>query len=317
MSFKITSTGSCVPEKIVTNEDLEKILDTSSEWIFERTGIKARHICANETAEDMAIAAAKSALDVANTKPEELDFILCATVSAPYVCPSLACLVQSGVGADCPAMDIVAACSGFPYMLDTAAGFFARGKVKKMLVVGAEQMSRVLDWTDRGTAVIFGDGAGACVLEPGDNYLASRLWAKGDSDTIKIPTKIGISPFFTGQEDKPLVHMKGQETFKFAVSTMASDIKKCIADAGIAESDVAHVIPHQANQRIIDAAIKRLKIPAERYVINIDRVGNTSAASIPIALDELNKSGKLKRGDIIVLSAFGGGLSSASCVIIW
>ena len=317
MSFKIISTGSYVPEKIVTNEDLEKILDTSSEWIIERTGIKARHICTDETAEDMAVAAAKRALDAADTKPEELDFILCATVSPPYVCPNLACLIQSGIGADCPAMDIVAACSGFPYMLDTAAGFFARGKVKKMLVVGAEQMSRVLDWTDRGTAVIFGDGAGACVLEAGDNYLASHLWAKGDSDTIKIPTKIGISPFFTGKEDKPLVQMKGQETFKFAVSTMVSDIKKCISEAGIDEADVDHVIPHQANQRIIDAAIKRLKIPAGRYVINIDRFGNTSAASIPIALDELNKSGKLMRGDIIVLSAFGGGLSSASCVITW
>ena len=202
-------------------------------------------------------------------------------------------------------------------MLDTAAGFFARGKVKKMLVVGSEQMSRIIDWTDRSTAVIFGDGAAACVLEAGDNYLASRLFSKGDSDTIKIPTNIGISPFFTGEQDKPLVQMKGQETFKFAVSTMVSDIRKCVADAGLAESDIDHVIPHQANMRIIDAAIKRLKIPAERDVVNISRYGNTSAASIPIALDELNKSGKLKRGDTIVLSSFGGGLSSAACVFRW
>ena len=317
MSFKIVSTGSYVPEKIVTNEELTEILDTSNEWIVERTGINARHVCTDETAEDMGIAAAKRALHAAGATADQLDFILCATVSPPYVCPNLASLIQAGIGADCPAMDIYAACSGFPFMLETAAGFFARGKAKKMLVVGAEQMSRVLDWTDRATAVIFGDGAGACVLEAGDNYLASRLYSKGDKETIKIPTKIGISPFFTGEEDKPLVFMKGQETFKFAVSTMASDIKKCIADAGIEQSRVDHVIPHQANQRIIDAAIKRLKIPADRYVVNINRYGNTSAASIPIALDELNQSGKLKRDDIVVLSSFGGGLSSASCVIRW
>ena len=317
MSFRIVSTGSYVPERIVTNHELEEILDTSDQWIVERTGIKARRICTNETAEDLAIKAARRTLESGNTSPEELDLILCATVSGSCICPNMASVVQLGLGASCPAMDINAACSAFIFLLDTAAGFFARGKMKKILIVGAEQMSRILDWADRSTAVIFGDGAGACLLEAGENYLASKLYTKGDRDTIKIPNKIGISPFFTGEEDKPFVQMKGQETFKFAASTMASDIREVVQAAGISESDIDHVIPHQANLRIIDAAIRRIDIPPERYVVNIDRFGNTSAASIPIALDELNSAGKIKRGDIMVLSAFGGGLASAACVIRW
>ena len=317
MSFRIISTGSYVPERIVTNCELEEILDTSDQWIVERTGIKARHVCTNETAEDLAIKAAQRTLESGNTSPEELDLILCATVSGPNVCPNLASVVQLGLGANCPAMDINAACSAFIFLLDTAAGFFARGDMKKILIVGAEQMSRILDWTDRTTAVIFGDGAGACLLEAGENYLASKLYTKGDRDTIKIPNKIGISPFFTGEEDKPFVQMMGQETFKFAASTMASDIREVAQTAGISESDIDHIIPHQANLRIIDAAKNRLDIPPERYVVNIDRFGNTSAASIPMALDELNSAGKIKRGDTLVLSAFGGGLASAACVIRW
>jgi 3-oxoacyl-[acyl-carrier-protein] synthase-3 len=317
MSFRIVSTGSYVPERIVTNQELEGILDTSDQWIVERTGIKARHICTNETAEDLAVNAAQLALESGNTSPEELDLILCATVSAPYACPSLASVVQLGLGATCPAMDINAACSAFIFLLDTAAGFFARGNMKKILVVGAEQMSRILDWTDRSTAVIFGDGAGACLLEAGENYLASKLFTKGDRDTIKIPSKIGISPFFEGEQDKPFVQMEGQETFKFAASIMAADIREVAQTAEISESDIDHVIPHQANLRIIDAAKRRLDIPPEHYVVNIDKFGNTSAASIPMALDELNSAGKIKRGDILALSAFGGGLSSAACVIRW
>ena len=317
MSFRIISTGSYVPERIVTNHELEEILDTSDQWIVERTGIKARHICTNETAEDLAIMAAQRTLESGNTSPEELDLILCATVSGANVCPNLASVVQLGLDANCPAMDINAACSAFIFLLDTAAGFFSRGDMKKILIVGAEQMSRILDWTDRTTAVIFGDGAGACLLEAGENYLASKLYTKGDRDTIKIPNKIGISPFFTGEEDKPFVQMMGQETFKFAASVMASNIREVAQTAGISESDIDHIIPHQANLRIIDAAKNRLDIPPERYVVNIDRFGNTSAASIPMALDELNSAGKLKRGDTLVLSAFGGGLASAACVIRW
>lgn len=317
MSFRVVSTGSYVPQRIVKNQELEQILDTTDQWIIERTGIHSRHICTDETAEELAVGAARHALNEVSLDPLELDLIICATVSAPYISPNLASLVQAGIGARCPALDINAACSAFIYMLETAAAYFARGKVKKVLVVGAEQMSRILDWTDRNTAVIFGDAAAACVLESGDNYLASRLYSKGDKEIIKIPTKTGNSPFFCGEEDKPLIQMKGQETFKFAVSIMASDILDVISEARLTESDIDYVIPHQANKRIMDAAMRKINIPYQRCVINIERFGNTSAASIPLALDELNKSGKLQRGDNLVMTAFGGGLASAACVLRW
>ena len=316
MSFRIVSTGSYAPSNVVKNQDLETILDTTDQWITERTGIKTRHLSVEETAIDFGIEAARKALESGDTRPEELDLIICATVSEPYACPSVAAMVQAGIGASCPAFDVSAACSGFIFALDTAAGFFARG-MKKILVIGAEQMSRIIDWRDRMTAVIFGDGAGAALLEAGEGYITSKLHTKGGADVIKIPTHIGISPFFKGEQEKPLVHMKGQETFKFAVSVMVADIAAVTKQAGLAQSDIAHVIPHQANLRIIDAAKRRLDIPPERFAVNVDRYGNTSAASVPIVLDELSRTGKLVRGEYIVMSAFGGGLTSAACVIQW
>ena len=317
MSFRILSTGSYLPPRVVTNDDLAAFLDTTDQWIKERTGVRERRVCVHETAATMAIEAAKRALEAGDTAPAELDMILCATVSADTVSPNMASMVQAGIGAACPAMDINAACSGFPFALDTAAGFFARGRVLKMLVIGTEQLSRIVDWTDRGTAIIFGDGAGACLLGPGDNYLASKLYSKGGDDVIKIPTHIGISPFFEGEQERPLIHMKGQETFRFAVSAMVSDVEEVLQSAGISQAEVNHIIPHQANMRIIDAARKRLKIPADRFAVNIDRCGNTSAASIPIALDERNRAGQIAPGDILVFTAFGGGLSSGACVLRW
>lgn len=206
MSFKILGTGSYVPPRVVTNDELSTFLDTSDEWIVQRVGVKQRHVCETETAADLAYQAALKALENGNTSPEQLDMIICATVSAEDISPSIACVVQSKLGATCPAMDINAACSAFIYMLDTAAGFFARGRVKKLLVIGAERMSRLLDWTDRSTCVIFGDGAGALLLEAGDNYLASKLFAKGGDDVIKIPNFMGNSPFYKNEQIKPFVH---------------------------------------------------------------------------------------------------------------
>ena len=317
MSFRIISTGSYVPPRVVTNDELATFLDTSDQWITERTGVKERRVCVAETASALAVEAGRRALQAGNTHPEELDMIIAATVSSEYISPGVACMVQAELGATCPAMDVSAACSGFVFMLDTAAGFFARGRARKVLVVGAEQLSRVVDWQDRNTAVIFGDGAGACLLEVGDNYLTSKLYSKGGADVIKIPTSIGISPFFEGEQERPLIHMKGQETFKFAVSAMVADIQEVLETAGIDQNEVAYVVPHQANMRIIDAAKKRLHIPPERFATNMDHYGNTSAASIPIVLDELNRAGKFTRGDIVVMSAFGGGLSSGACVLRW
>lgn len=317
MSFKVLGTGSFVPPRVVTNDELSTFLDTSDEWIVQRIGVKQRHVCTTETAADLAYEAALRALENGNTKPEELDMIICATVSGEDTCPSVACMVQNKLGATCPAMDINAACSAFIYMLDTAAGFFARGRAKKMLVIGAERMSRILDWEDKATCVIFGDGAGALLLGEGENYLASKLFAKGGDNVIKIPNTMGKSPFYENEQVKPYVYMQGQETFKFAVNAMCKDLKEVIEQAGLTQGDVTYVVPHQANVRIIDAAKSRLDIPADRYCVNIDKYGNTSAASIPLVMDEINRAGKLKPGDILALTAFGGGLTSAACILKW
>lgn len=317
MSFCVLGTGSYVPPKVVTNDDLTAFLETSDEWIRERTGIQQRHVCQTESTCDLAYLAAQAALEQSGVKPEELDMILCATISGDFATPSVACVVQERLGAVCPAMDLNAACSGFLFLLDTAAGFFARGKAKKMLVIGAERISRLLDWDDRSTCVIFGDGAGAMVLGEGDRYLASHLHSKGDDEVIRTPVFEGKSPFNQRKQENPYIHMKGQETFRFAVNAMTHDLKNLIAQAGFTEEEIDWVIPHQANIRIIDAARKRLHISPERFCVNIDRYGNTSAASIPMMIDELNRSGKLNRGDLLALCAFGGGLSSAACILRW
>lgn len=317
MSFKILGTGSYVPQRVVTNDELSTFLDTSDEWISERTGIRARHISTTETTSDLAYQAAIRALENAKVSAKELDMIICATISSDLASPSVAIMVQKMIGATCPAMDISAACSGFVYALDTAAGFFERKKAKKILLLGAERLSKMLDWEDRGTCVIFADGAGAVVLGEGDNYLSSKLTAKGDDDVIKIPNYVGLSPYFTREAEKPCINMKGREVFKFAVNAMCKDVVEVLEEANLSQEDVAFVIPHQANLRIIDSVKKKLTISPEKYCYNIDRYGNTSSASIPLVLDEINREGKIKDGDYIVFSAFGGGLTTAACVIKW
>ncbi len=317
MSFKILGTGHYVPPRVVTNEEMSTMVDTSDEWITQRVGIRERRVCVNETASDLAYNAALGALEMSGTTPDELDMIICATISADDASPSLACSIQNMLGATCPAMDVSAACSGFVYLLDTAAGFFARKKVKKMLVVGAERLSRMIDFTDRNTCVIFADGAGAMVLGEGDAFLSSKLNAKGGDTVIKIPNHPGTSPFYKVETPPPYIYMNGQETFKFAVNALSADLKQVVAEAGVTVDDIAWVIPHQANMRIIDTASRRLKIPLDKFAMNIAKYGNTSSASIPIMFDELNRDGKLKDGDYLALCSFGGGLTSAACVIRW
>lgn len=317
MNFDILGTGMYVPERIVANRELETMVDTTDEWIVERVGVRERRVSTGETASDLAVEAARRALENAGTAPGELDLILCATVSGEYASPGVSCMVQSRLGAKCPAFDINAACSAFLYLLETAAGFFARGGVKKVLVVGAEQMSRIMDWTDRATCVIFGDGAGAAVLGAGTGYLDSVLQVKGGDDVIRIPRSIGASPFWKGEQEHPFIHMQGQETFKFAVSSICRDIRTLLKRSGLTVEDLRWIVPHQANRRIVEFAAERLSIPMEKFYLNIERYGNTSSASIPMALDELNRSGKLQRGDLVLMSAFGGGLASAACLIRW
>lgn len=317
MSFKIIGTGSYLPPLAVTNDDLSKTIDTSDEWITQRIGIKERRISENENTAEMGYKAALKALESSGTKAEDLDLIIAASMTGDTLSPTTAGGIQKLLGAKCPAFDMNSACSGFVYALDIAAGFFERGTVKKVLVVGSERISKIIDWKDRNTCVIFGDGAGAAVLEAGSGYIASRLFTSGGDDVIKIPTGTNLSPYYTKETEPPSVYMNGQETFKFAVSTIADDIKYLAEKANISLDDIKYIVPHQANVRIIQYASKRLKIPMDKFFVNIEHYGNTSAASIPIALDELNRQNVLKEGDLIILTAFGGGLSSASCIIKW
>lgn len=318
MSFRILGTGSALPEKVVTNDDLSRMVETSDEWITKRVGVKERRVCTTETVTDLGVTAAKAALENAGVRAEELDLIIAPTISADTISPGLGGMVQNRLGAACPAFDMNVACPGFLFGLEVAAGFFARKAVEKALVVSSERISGLLNWQDRGTCCIFGDGAGAAVLGEGDGYLASELHTKGGDDIISIPTAWNNSPFYERPPQESFIHMQGQETYKFAVTSMVNDIRSVLSKAGISGEQVKAVIPHQANYRIIQEARRRLpEIGPEKFFVNIDRVGNTSSASEPILLDELNRAGALQPGDYVVLSAFGGGLSSAACVIRW
>lgn len=317
MSFSILGTGMYVPSRVVTNEDISKLVDTNDEWIMQRVGVKERHISTNETAADMGTKAALAALENSGVTKEEIDLILVASVSGESASPSVSCMVQNQLGLSCMTMDINAACSAFVFLLETAAGFFARGKATKALIIGSERLSRIVDWEDRSTCVIFGDGAGAVVLGKGNDYLDSVFHVKGGDTVIDIPNHIGKSPFFELVQKKPYIHMKGQETFKFAVNAICKDSKHLLKENGLTMDDIKYIVPHQANQRIIDFASVMLKVPKEKFYVNIDRYGNTSSASIPIALDEMNRNGMLQKGDLLLLPAFGGGLASAACIVRW
>lgn len=318
MSFHILGTGSYVPAAVVTNDDLAKLVDTNDEWITARTGIKRRHVSTGETASEMAAKAAEAALENSGVKAEELDLILCATVSGEYIVPSLSCLVQRAIGATCPAFDLNGACSAFLFLMETAAAYLSTGRYRKILLLGTEQMSRILDWTDRSTCILFGDGAAGMVVEPGDGYLGSHMTVRGGEEVLRLPTKKGISPFYTGEEEHPFVYMNGSETYKFATRSVPHEIEALLDQCGTEQSQVDWVVCHQANRRIIEAAARRLKgISQEKFLMNIQDYGNTSAASIPLLLDECNRNGTFRRGDLIVIAAFGGGLSSTACLIRW
>lgn len=317
MSIKIRGTGYYVPEHVVTNDDLSKMVETSDEWITQRVGVKSRRISTGETAADFAVKAAENALKSSGIKADELDLIIAATISSDTICPTVAGTVEKAVGAHCPSFDVNSACSGFLFALDTAAAYLSRDNIRKVLVIGAERISKLVDWQDRSTCIIFGDGAGAAVVEKGDGYLASKLYTDGGDDVIRIPNYNCPTPFADFKEEMPFIHMEGQKTFKFAVSRITEDIREVAEKANIAVDDINYVIPHQANIRIIEFAAKRLGIPMDKFCVNIENYGNTSSASVPIALARLNESGRLKKGDIIALAAFGGGLSSAACIIKW
>lgn len=317
MSMKIRGTGYYVPAHTVSNDDLSKMVDTSDEWITQRVGVKQRRISTGESAADFAVKAAENALKSSGINAAELDLIIAATISSDTICPTIAGTVEKALGAQCPAFDINSACSGFLFALDTAAAYLSRDNINKVLVIGAERISKLIDWQDRSTCIIFGDGAGAAVVEKGSGYLSSCLYTAGGDDVIRIPNYNSSTPFAEFKEELPFIHMEGQKTFKFAVSRITEDIRTAAEKANISVEDIDFIVPHQANIRIIEFAAKRLGVPIDKFYVNIDKYGNTSSASVPIALAELNESGRLKEGSIIALTAFGGGLSSAACIIKW
>ncbi len=316
MSIKITGTGSCLPPLSITNQELSRILDTSHEWIYSRTGIESRHICESGLTKTAAQAGAGALAD-AGRSVDEMDYILCATISADYATPSLACLVQEELGGACPALDIGAACTGFLYGLDLAQALIGSGKARRILLIAAEAMSSTVDWTKRDVSVLFGDGAGAVVLEEGEDLLSIRVGAVGRAEPLFMKRPAGNCPYAAEKEGDVYLHMDGQEVYKFAVSAMVRDILHVLEAAGVSPQAVDHVLPHQANLRILEAASKKLPIPVEKFLSNIRNTGNTSAASIPILLDEARRSGAIKAGQLLVMSAFGAGLTTGACVIKW
>jgi len=322
----ITGVGFCAPPGVLTNEDLEKLVDTSDEWITQRTGMKRRHIIWPEgTTSDLAVPAAKSALQAAGLAAKDIDCIICATATPDYPFPALACIVAAQLGVQgTPAFDISIACSGFVYALTTAASLIRSGVFRSVLIIGAETLSKITDYTDRATCVLFGDGAGAAIVERADEdcFLGADLGADGsDPSVLYLPGGGSKFPYNKNGElaDKRLgyIKMQGQSVFKFAVNQMAASTRNALARAGLTTADIDFVVPHQANLRIVDATIKMLGVPQAKCIVNIAEYGNTSAASIPIALGEAVESGLIKKGNVVVLVAFGGGLSWGSVVWRW
>lgn len=320
MKFKVLGTGSYIPPKVVTNDDLSKMVDTNDEWISKRVGIKERHISTNDTTSDMATKAGLDALNSSGLTPEDLDLILVATITGENCSPSVAALVQSNIGATCPSMDIGGtACAGFVFAIETASAFLETNKYKNILIIGAERLSSIVDWEDRGTCIIFADGAGAMVVSGEENNLiSSHVYTKGGTDVLHIPHTTGHSPFYEGEKvEKSQIFMNGHETYKFAVNTIRNSISSMLEETGLTDEDIKWVVPHQANIRIINEAKRKIAISPEKFCSNIDRVGNTSSASVAILMDELNKAGKIEKGDKIIVVAFGAGLSSGACLIEW
>ena len=315
--MRISGTGSVLPRKVVTNDMLSQFLDTSDEWIRTRTGVLSRHVISDEKLEDMAVEAAEKALEDAGMTAEDMDFIICSNVVNEYVTPALSCIIQGGIGASCPCMDINCACAGFIYALEMAESFYKAGRVKNVLIVCAEEPTRMADWSDRRTCVLFGDGAGAVVLTPGDNIKSIKLSAASATDKLWQQRTLQPTPYITKEETDIPLQMKGQDVFKFAVKAAAGDINRVLEETGTDASQVDHYLLHQANIRIINAIQHYLEQPQEKFPANIADHGNSSSACCPILLDECNRSGRFKRGDIIAMSAFGAGFVSGAVLLEW
>ncbi len=322
---KIAGIGSYAPEMILTNKDLEARMETSDEWIRSRTGIAQRHVAADdEASSDLAYRASVKALAAAHVSPDEVDLIIVPTATPDMVFPSTASILQHRLGAShAGAFDLSAACTGFIYAVATGSSFVASGMYDTVLIAAAECFTRLVDWNDRGTCVLFGDGAGSVVLTSGDDtshFLGFELGSDGSgADVLKVPCGGSRIPISEEAVAKRLqyVHMVGSEVYKFAVRIVVESSLSVMRKCGVTAAELDWFVPHQANIRIIDAAVKRLEIPAEKVVTNVDRYGNTSAASIPLALDDLQRDGRIQKGDLALMVGFGGGLSWASALVRW
>ena len=312
---RIAGTGSYLPEKVLTNEDLTKIVDTSDEWIQSRTGIRERHVAADgQTTGDLGYNAALRALEAAGIEPSQLDMVIVGTTTPDLIFPSTACLIQARLGANgAAAFDVNAACSGFLFALSVADKFIRSGDARHVLVIGAETLTRIVDWNDRTTCVLFGDGAGAVVLKADEDtgILSTHLHADGSKKEL-LWNPIGVS---TGLDQPGKILMKGNDVFKYAVKALDSVVDEALHANGLDKSDLDWLIPHQANLRIIEATAKRLEMPMEQVIITVDKHGNTSAGSVPLALDEAIRSGRVERGQLLLLEAFGGGFTWGSALL--
>lgn len=325
MAINIVGTGSALPDQVVTNFDLQKLVDTSDEWIRERTGISTRRISTGDTVASLAAKACENALSLAGKKAEEVDLILVATCSMEMLLPNCACQVQSTIGAkNAVAFDLNAACAGFLFALQTAYAYLKCGFYKNALVVGSEVLSKLMDWTDRSTCILFGDGAGAVYLETdasneSENMLSFVQGADGDKGMVlQCLARDLNNPFIDGTStSNPYIQMNGQEVYRFAVKQVPISIEQALAQAGLSVEDIDLFVLHQANIRIIEAVAKRLHVDIEKFPINLDRTGNMSSATVPVLLDELNRAGKLQKGQKIVLAGFGAGLTYGACVMKW
>ncbi len=316
---RIAAIGSYLPEKVVTNQDLEKIMETSDEWIRERTGIKRRHVVADgEYTSTIALRAARSALEKSGVEASELDLIILGTVTPDKIFPATACIIQQELGANgCAAFDVQAACSGFVYALDIANRFIVTGAAKKALIIGAETLSRITNWEDRTTAVLFGDGAGAAVLEASDEpgIIGSHIHADGAYEEL-LQVQCGVSRGYDAvRAESAFIEMNGNAVFKRAVATFDSMARETVADLEGGLADIDWFVPHQANMRIIKAAAKKLGMPMDRVIATVDEHANTSGASIPLALDVAISDGRIKRGDRLLFAAFGAGFTWGSAMV--
>lgn len=322
--LKIVATGACAPEQIITNDDLAKIVDTSDEWIAKRTGIKERRISNGENTSALAIGTAKMLIERAEVNPEDIDLIIVASVTPDYGTPSLACMVQKELGmTGAVAFDVVAACSGFMFALSVADKYIKTGVYRNAIIIGAETLSKIVNWQDRATCVLFGDGSGGAYVEAAgeDGILAEDIGSKGELWEILVEGHTTCANAFNELESKDdpefFVHMDGQAVFKFATKMVVKSVQKVMEQAGVTKEDIAYVVPHQANARIIDVVANKLKMERGKFYMNMERFGNTSSASVPMALNELNEKGLIKRGDKVLLTGFGGGMTWGTMLIQW